>query len=507
MSKTRLPMQAGGEPPVRGEERILEPLLSELSVPGHRGVRLPLLDVPATPPEDAIPDWARRAVPPRFPEVSEPEVVRHFTRLSVLNHHIDKGFYPLGSCTMKHNPRINDELAFLPGFAEQHPLAPAALSQGILELMHRLASLLCEATGFDAATLQPAAGAQGELVGMLMVRGYHAKRGEAAQRREVIVPASAHGTNPASVALVGWSVREIPALANGMVDRAALGAALSGRTAAVMLTLPNTLGLFEPEIRDIADQVHASGAQLYLDGANFNALAGLVQPGSIGFDLGHLNLHKTFSTPHGGGGPGAGPVLVKRHLEPFLPTPVVVEHNGEYAFDESRADSVGRVHGFYGNAGVLVRAYAYLLGLGSDGLAEVSREAILNANYLMSRLRDAYDLPYDRTCMHEFVLSGRNLKRYGVRTLDVAKRLLDFGVHAPTVYFPLIVEEALMIEPTETETLRGLDHFAGSMLRIAREARESPELLKGAPHTTPVGRLDEARAAKELKLTWSPPES
>jgi glycine dehydrogenase subunit 2 len=504
MSKAANPPPALPEAPARGEEKILEPLLSELSVPGHRGVRLPAGDVPETPFAEAMPAWARRRRAARLPEVSEPEVVRHFTRLSVLNHHIDKGMYPLGSCTMKHNPRIHDELASLAGFAEQHPLAPVEASQGSLALIHRLSRLLCEATGFAALTPQPAAGAQGEFVGMLLVRAYHARRGEGAVRRQVIVPDSAHGTNPASVALLGWSVREIRSQ-RGMVDRAALAAALSRETAAVMLTLPNTLGLFEPEIREIAEQVHAAGALLYLDGANFNALAGLVRPGEVGFDLGHLNLHKTFSTPHGGGGPGAGPVLVQEPLVPFLPVPVVVERDGGYALDEDRPDSIGRVHGFYGNFGVLVRAYAYLLGLGSEGLAEMSREAVLNANYLKQRLCGAFDLPYDRPCMHEFVLSGRNLKPHGVRTLDVAKRLLDFGVHAPTVYFPLIVEEALMIEPTETETLAGLDAFAGAMLRIAREARESPEVLKQAPHTTPVGRLDEARAAREPKLVWTPP--
>jgi glycine dehydrogenase subunit 2 len=494
----------GSEPPTIGEQRILEPLLSELSRPGHRGVRLPQCDVPKTDLRRQIPAWAIRASAARLPEVSEPEVVRHFTRLSQLNHHIDKGFYPLGSCTMKYNPKINDELAAVTGFADQHPLAPEEGSQGALELMHRLARMLCDITGFAGATLQPAAGAQGELTGMLMVRAYHRSRGEGESRSEVIVPDSAHGTNPASVHHVGWVTQEIRS-ENGMVDLTALEEKLSSRTAAVMLTLPNTLGLFEPQVRTIAERVHQAGALLYLDGANFNALAGLVRPHEIGFDLAHLNLHKTFSTPHGGGGPGAGPVLVREDLLPFLPVPVVVESDGGFALDFDRPHSVGRVHSFYGNFGVLVRAYTYLLGLGEEGLREISREAILGANYLLGQLRGHYDLPFDRPCMHEFVLSGKNLKQHDVRTLDVAKRLLDFGVHAPTVYFPLIVEEALMIEPTETETLRSLDHFAGAMKRIAREAAEEPELLKSAPHATPVSRLNEARAARELRLTWTPP--
>ncbi len=485
-------------PPV--PDGIVEPLLSELSVPGHRGVRLPACDVPETTLAAALPAWAIRATPAALPEISEPEVIRHFTRLSTLNHHLDKGIYPLGSCTMKHNPKINDELAFLPGMANAHPLSPVESIQGALEIVHRLEGLLAAITGFDAVTLMPAAGAQGEFTGMLLARAYFAARGETG-RTKVLVPDSAHGTNPASVHAVGWSVVELKSK-DGHLDLLVLKQALGPDVAAVMVTQPSTLGMFEPQIQEAADLIHAAGAQLYLDGANFNALVGLVQPGKV-FDLMHLNLHKTFSTPHGGGGPGAGPVAVKAHLEPFLPGPRVrKDEGGTYALEPTRPQSVGRVHSFLGNFGVLVRAYVYIRSLGPEGLAEISRESIINANYLMRKLAGAYDLPYDRPCMHEFVLSGRNLRKYGVRTTDVAKRLLDFGVHAPTVYFPLIVEEAIMIEPTETETLRTLDLFADVMLRIAEEARTEPAIVTGAPWTTPVSRLDEGRAARELKLTW-----
>jgi glycine dehydrogenase subunit 2 len=484
-------------PPV--PQGIVEPLLSELSVPGHRGVRLPACDVPETKLADALPAWAIRATPAALPEMSEPEVIRHFTRLSTLNHHLDKGIYPLGSCTMKHNPKINDELAILPGMANAHPLAPVESIQGALEIVHRLEGMLAKITGFDAVTLMPAAGAQGEFTGMLLARAYYRSIGQE-NRTKVLVPDSAHGTNPASVHAVGWSVVELKSK-DGHLDLEVLKAALGPDVAAVMVTQPSTLGMFEPQIQEAADLIHAAGAQLYLDGANFNALVGLVQPGKV-FDLMHLNLHKTFSTPHGGGGPGAGPVAVKAHLEPFLPGPRVKVEQGAFTLEPARPGSVGRVHSFFGNFGVLVRAYCYIRSLGPDGLTEISREAILNANYLMRKLAGAYDLPFDRPCMHEFVLSGRNLRKHGVRTTDVAKRLLDFGVHAPTVYFPLIVEEAIMIEPTETETLRTLDLFADVMLRIAREAREEPGIVTGAPWTTPVSRLDEGRAARELRLTW-----
>jgi len=477
--------------------------LIEQGGPGHRGPELPACDVPVKPLAELLPGAnLRREL--ALPQVSEPEVVRHFIELSVMNHHIDKGLYPLGSCTMKHNPKINDEIAALAGFAGGHPLAPDAAHQGSLKVIAELEAVLAEITGFAAVTTQPAAGAQGEMTGLMLVRAWHRSRGEGEKRRKVIVPDSAHGTNPASVNLLGWETVTIPS-SGGSVDLEALGRALDDTTAAVMFTVPNTLGLFERQIVEITRMAHAAGAQCYMDGANLNALVGLVRPGDLGFDVMHINVHKTFSTPHGGGGPGAGPVAVAAHLEPFLPVPVVRARGGRYERIEDRPQSIGRVHSFHGNFGILLRALTYILSLGPAGLTRVSRTAILNANYLMRRLAGSYDLPHDSHCMHEFVLSGRNLRKHGVKTLDVAKRLLDFGVHAPTVYFPLIVEEALMIEPTETETLDRLDHFAGAMEQIAREAAEDPKLLHEAPHTTLSSRLDEGRAARELKLTWSGP--
>jgi glycine dehydrogenase subunit 2 len=476
-------------------------LLIEQGGPGHRGPSLPPCDVPARPLAELLPG-ARLRRELDLPQVSEPEVVRHFVELSTLNHHVDRGFYPLGSCTMKHNPKINDELAALPGFALAHPLAGDEASQGAIRVLWELQRALAEISGFAAVTTQPAAGAQGETTGLLMIRAYHRSRGDGERRLRVIVPDSAHGTNPASVHLVGYETVTVASDGQGTVSLEALEQALDDRTAAVMLTVPNTLGLFEPQILEVTRRAHRAGAQVYLDGANLNALVGLVRPGDLGFDLMHINTHKTFSTPHGGGGPGAGPVAVARHLEPFLPVPVVVERDGLLRLETQRPQSIGRVHSYHGNFGILLRALAYLLANGPSGLRQVSRAAILNANYLMKRLSRSYELPYPGPCMHEFVLSGRRLKAHGVRTLDVAKRLLDFGVHAPTVYFPLIVEEALMIEPTETETLDRLEHFAAAMEQIAREAATEPERLHGAPHTTPVGRLDEARAARELVLTW-----
>ena len=476
-------------------------LLIEQGGPGHRGPALPAPDVPVRPLAELLPG-ARLRASLDLPQVSEPEVVRHFVELSTLNHHVDKGFYPLGSCTMKHNPKINDEIAALPGFALAHPLAGDAAHPGALQVIVELQKALAEITGFAAVTTQPAAGAHGEMTGLLMIRAYHRARGEGDRRRKVLVPDSAHGTNPASVHLAGWEVVTVKSASDARVDVDAFKAALDDQTAAIMFTLPNTLGLFEPRIVEVTRAAREAGALCYMDGANLNALVGLVRPGDLGFDCMHINLHKTFSTPHGGGGPGAGPVAVSAALEPFLPVPVVREVDGRPVSDFDRPQSIGRVHTHYGNFGILVRALVYISSLGASGLTQVSRQAILNANYLMRRLAKSYELPYPRACMHEFVLSGRALRKHGVKTLDVAKRLLDFGVHAPTVYFPLIVEEALMIEPTETETLDRLDHFAGAMERIAREAVEQPDLLKEAPLTTPVSRLDEGRAARELVLHW-----
>ncbi|MBI1799955.1 MAG: aminomethyl-transferring glycine dehydrogenase subunit GcvPB [Candidatus Eisenbacteria bacterium] len=479
-------------------------LLIEQGGAGHRGPELPGCDVPERPLAELLPGVRLRG-PLRFPQVSEPEVVRHFIELSILNHHIDRGMYPLGSCTMKHNPKINDEIASLPGFALSHPLASDESSQGSLRVMFELQKVLAEITGFAAVTTQPSAGAQGEMTGLLMIRAWHRSRGEGERRTRVIVPDSAHGTNPASVHLLGWETVTIPSGEHATIDLQALERSLGDRVAAVMLTVPNTLGLFEPRILEVTRLAHAAGAQVYMDGANLNALVGLTRPGDLGFDVMHINLHKTFSTPHGGGGPGAGPVAVARHLEPFLPAPVIEERDGKLGLCHDRPRSVGRVHSFHGNFGILVRALAYILTLGPEGLSRMSCTAILNANYLMRRLAKSYELPHAEHCMHEFVLSGRGLRKYGVKTLDVAKRLLDFGVHAPTVYFPLIVEEALMIEPTETETLDRLDHFAEAMERIAEEARTAPEILRAAPLTTPSRRLDEGRAARELKLRWTAP--
>ena len=483
-------------------KRLERRWLIEQGGPGHRGPELPACDVPVKPLAELLPGAAlRREL--ALPQVSEPEVVRHFIELSTLNHHIDKGLYPLGSCTMKHNPKINDEIAGFPGFAGAHPLSPDDAVQGCLKVIAELEAVLAEITGFAAVTTQPAAGAHGEMTGLMLMRAYHRSRGEGEKRRKVIVPDSAHGTNPASVNLLGWETVTIPSSTGGHVDLDALKSALDDTTAAVMFTIPSTLGIFERQITEVTRLAHAAGAQCYMDGANLNALVGLVRPGDLGFDVMHINVHKTFSTPHGGGGPGAGPVAVAAHLEPFLPAPVVRARNGRYERVSDRPQSIGRIHSFHGNFGILLRALTYILSLGPAGLTRVSRTAILNANYLMRRLAGAYELPHDEHCMHEFVLSGRNLRKHGVKTLDVAKRLLDFGVHAPTVYFPLIVEEALMIEPTETETLDRLDHFADAMLEIAREAAEEPQTLHDAPLSTPSARLDEGRAARELKLTWA----
>ncbi len=475
----------------------------EAGAPGRRGYEPPPCDVPEKPLSELLPEQYVRQEPAPLPEMSELDVVRHFVRLSRRNHAIDVGFYPLGSCTMKYNPKVNDKAAALPGFRRIHPYQSADTVQGALELMYHLERFLCEIAGLDEASLQPAAGAQGELLGLLLIRAYHADRGEA-YRDEIICPDAAHGTNPASAAMCGYKLVQIPTDARGGMDIEALRKAINPKTAGLMLTNPNTLGLFDENIVEIAEMVHAAGGLLYYDGANANAIVGRSRPGDMGFDIVHFNLHKTFSTPHGGGGPGAGPVVVRKDLARFLPAPRIVADGETFRFDWGDLDTVGRLHAFYGNFGVLVRAYTYIRRLGPEGLQRVSEHAVLHANYLMRKLQPYYDLPYDRHCKHEFVLSGRRQKKHGVRTLDIAKRLLDYGVHAPTIYFPMIVEEALMIEPTETEPKEVLDQFIDIMIQIAREAEENPEVVKNAPHRMVVGRLDEARAARQLDLAWKP---
>jgi glycine dehydrogenase subunit 2 len=467
-------------------QRAYDRLVFELSSPGRLSFSLPESDVPVEPALAAVPAAYRRRNPAMLPEVSELDVVRHYSRLSQMNYGVDTHFYPLGSCTMKYNPKINEDMARLGGFARLHPLAPEAASQGALGLMHELAAMLAEVAGMDAVSLQPAAGAQGELAGVLMIRAYHEARGE--KRTKVLIPDSAHGTNPASTALAGYEVIEVKSDAEGRVDLDDLQRHLGPDVAAFMITVPNTLGNFEPRVMEIGELCHAAGAQVYMDGANLNAILGLTRPGDLGFDVCHFNLHKTFTTPHGGGGPGAGPVGVKAHLEPFLPVP----------------QSIGKLQAFWGNVGMHVRAYTYIRTMGADGLRAVSENAVLNANYVMKRLEGHYDIAAPGPCMHECVLSARRQKKQGVTAMDVAKRLLDLGFYAPSTYFPLIVEEALMIEPTETESKETLDAFCEAMIRIAKEAETDPHAIHQAPTTTPVRRLDQTKAAREPNLRWRP---
>ena len=475
-------------------------LLMDRSVPGRVGAILPDCDVPF----QKLPDQSLLRAELDLPEVSEPEVVNYFTCLSQLNFSIDTNFYPLGSCTMKYNPKINDEVAFMPGFAGIHPLQPAEQSQGALELLHRLQGFLGEITGLHAVSLATLAGAHGEFAGMLMIRAYHQARGDTA-RRKVAIPDSAHGTNPASAAMAGFDVVELASDKNGNVDLEALHEVAGPDLAGVMITLPSTLGLFDTNIVEVCKVVHEAGGLVYGDGANMNALLGRVKLGELGFDVAHLNLHKTFSTPHGGGGPGAGPVCVGETLAPFLPAPVVI-HQGDSngaAYNLAEPEhTIGKMSGFHGNFGVLVRAYTYIRTLGADGMKEISGNAVLNANYVMQALKDTYYLPYDRTCMHEAVFSADWQKSRGVSGLEIAKRLLDYGFHVPTMYFPLIVDEALMIEPTETESKETLDYFIQAMKAIAQEAAEEPHVLRDAPHHTPNTRPDEARAARKPDLRW-----
>jgi glycine cleavage system P protein (glycine dehydrogenase) subunit 2 len=478
-----------------------EGLIFEKSSPGKAAWKLPPLDVPDVDTSQILGGHERKDLG-NLPEVSEIEIIRHFTRLSTWNYAIDLGMYPLGSCTMKYNPRVNEVVARCEGLANGHPYQPEKISQGALRIIKTLSDCLIDVTGMDAITLQPAAGAHGELTGLLMVRAYHQSKGA---RKKILIPDSAHGTNPATAATVGYAVENLKSNARGMVDVAALTSQMNEDVAALMLTNPNTLGIFEQEIHKIADIMHAKGGLLYMDGANMNALVGKVRPGDFGVDVMHLNLHKTFSTPHGGGGPGSGPVAVKKILEPFLPTPVVVtKSDGALGFDYNRPDSVGRVRAFYGNFGMFVRALAYIMANGPDGLRQTTEDAVLNANYIRQGLEGAYDLPYTTPTMHEVVFSDKLQAKKGVRTMDIAKRLIDYGFHPYTTAFPLIVPGALMIEPTESESKEEIDLFIEAMRAIAEEVEEDPEMVLGAPYTTRVSRLDETAAARKPILRWKP---
>ncbi|WP_214701864.1 MULTISPECIES: aminomethyl-transferring glycine dehydrogenase subunit GcvPB [unclassified Exiguobacterium] len=476
-------------------------LIFEVSREGRTGYNLPTPTVPEVDLESLLPATMIRKEVAELPEVSELDVVRHYTALSTRNHGVDSGFYPLGSCTMKYNPKVNEDMARLPGFAHIHPLQPAETIQGALELMVDLQEQLAEITGMDEVTLQPAAGAHGEWTGLMLIKAFHERNGDTA-RTKVLVPDSAHGTNPASAVVAGFETVTVKSDNRGLVDLDDLKAKVGADTAALMLTNPNTLGLFEADILEISKVVHEAGGKLYYDGANSNAILGIARPGDMGFDVVHLNLHKTFTGPHGGGGPGSGPVGVKRDLIPFLPTPIVTKTENGYGLDYDRPQSIGRIKPFYGNFGINVRAYSYIKTMGAEGLTRVSREAVLNANYMFARLKDAFDVPYDTYCKHEFVLSGKRQKALGVRTLDIAKRLLDFGYHPPTIYFPLNVEECIMVEPTETESKETLDAFCDAMLQIAKEAEENPEIVQTAPHTTVVKRMDETLAARKPILKY-----
>ncbi len=480
-----------------------EGLIFEKSAPGKRGMELPPLDVPVVDARQTLGAQARESLS-GFPEVSEIEVIRHFTRLSTWNYAIDLGMYPLGSCTMKYNPRVNEYVARLDGIATEHPYQPQPLAQGCLKILQTLADCLLEITGMDAVTLEPSSGAQGELTGLLLIRAYLASQGN--PRQKVLVPDSAHGTNPATAVIAGYQVENIRSDARGQIDVEQLRRIVNEDVAALMVTNPSTLGVFEQRIAEVAEILHGKGALLYMDGANMNALAGVARPGDFGVDVMHLNLHKTFSTPHGGGGPGAGPVTVKKILEPFLPVPVLVEKDGQLMLETQRPKSIGRVRAFCGNFGVLVRALAYTLAYG-PGIRQASEDAVLNANYIRKHLEDVYELPYKLPSMHEVVFSDARQKRHGVSTVDIAKRLIDYGFHPYTTAFPLIVSGALMIEPTESESKEECDLFIEAMRAIAEEAASNPELVKTAPHCTRVGRLDEVTAARKPILRWKPQAS
>lgn len=480
-----------------------QPLIFEISKQGRKAYSLPPCDVPKISSDELIDKKYQRETSPELPEVSELDAVRHFTQLSQRNHGVDSGFYPLGSCTMKYNPKVNEIVSRFDGFTKIHPLQSEDTVQGALKVLYDMDEMLSEIVGMDQFSLQPAAGAHGELAGLMIIKAYHENKGDV-KRTKIVVPDSAHGTNPASAAVAGFDIVEVKSNEKGLVDLQSLKDAMSDEVAGFMLTNPNTLGLFDENILQITSIVHEAGGLMYYDGANTNAIMGITRPGDMGFDVVHVNLHKTFSTPHGGGGPGSGPVGVKKHLADFLPMPVVVKNENGYKLNYDRPLSIGKVKSFYGNFGVIVRAYSYILSLGPDGLKEVSETAVLNANYIAAKLKDVYHLPLDHSpCMHECVFSGDWQKaENGVSTLDIAKRLLDFGYHPPTIYFPLIVAEALMIEPTECESKETLDEFIGVLRQIAEEAKNDPEKVKTAPHTTIVSRLDEASAARKPVLKY-----
>lgn len=481
--------------------RNYDKLIFELSKPGRKAYKLPPLDVEDRDISEFFPEEFINKEPLTLPEVNEVEVIRHYTNLSDKNYGLDTGFYPLGSCTMKYNPKINENTARIDGFANLHPLQREGCTQGALQLMYELQNSLSEIAGMDQMTLQPAAGAHGELTGIMVIKAFHEKNGDT-KRDTIIVPDAAHGTNPATAAMAGYKTLEVKSTEKGLVDVEALKTLVGENTAGLMLTNPNTLGLFEKDIKEIAKIVHDAGGQLYYDGANANAILGKARPGDMGFDVVHFNIHKTFSTPHGGGGPGSGPVGVKEHLREFLPVPIVGKDGDRYFLDYDIENTIGKVKDFYGHFGILVRAYTYILTMGRDGLKKASEMAVLNANYVLSKLKDEYYLPIDTIYKHEFVLGGLKGDLSEVTTFDVAKRLLDFGFHPPTVYFPLIIKEALMIEPTETESLETLDEFIDAMLKIAQEAKEDPDMLKGAPHDTIVRRPDETKAARKPIVTY-----
>ena len=479
-----------------------EPLLFEKSVKGRVGYSLPADDVEGLPLEEEIPAPLLRDSIEGFPELSEVDVVRHFTRLSQWNYGVDTGMYPLGSCTMKYNPKINEDLARLEGLASLHPYQPESLSQGALELMYMLVEFLADISGMDTVTLQPAAGAQGELTGMMMIRAYHQSQGQ--PRSRVLLPDTAHGTNPASCSVAGYKVQQIPSGPDGILEPTQVLEAMDEEVAALMLTNPNTLGLFEQHIKEISEIVHSKGGLVYCDGANLNALMGIAKPGHMGVDVIQFNLHKTFSTPHGGGGPGSGPVGIKSLLAPFQPVPFVAKEGDRFHHSYDLPQSIGKIRSFYGNFGIFIRAYTYIRNMGNQGLKRVSEMSVLNANYLRSRLEGTYHLPYTRPCMHECVFTDKHLAPTGITTLNVAKRLMDYGLHPPTIYFPLVVSGALMMEPTESESKESIDQFAEALLAISREAETNPEVVQSAPHLSKVRRLDETRAARQYRLKWIP---